>query len=611
MRDTGGFSGFAADQRPALLVTAHLLTGADRPAADLVRRGLLRAWPAWRRLPPDAGAGEQRALALRGLARAHLAPTRRWLRGDGVLTEDGGGRAPGAWWTSPADAEAARRLGAALDTLEPAERAAVVLRAHEGLPVPAVAALLGRPAAEVRTLVGAALARLAPEVAAADLPSRLDGLAAQSDARTLDDVPDGATLVRQQRGRRLRLSAGVTAVLALLVLLPSVAGRTASAPAPAPAAAPVDGGSTPAGATWQRPTAGSLADDPRFLDGVQRLAWPMAPPSSGSRQVAFAGDVLGSRWALVLGRTSGVLRGQWYVGPAGTDPAGLRAEGTIEVSEGGTAAHLSRSAGGPVLLVLTEREAEVEYSPGVEVRADGTADPRWTPVPDAGGIAAVRLDDASAPVRYRVLAAGAVQETGRPATGSERPVPEPSTPPPALRPGPGDVGPLPWTLALDTLTSATGLTAADLDPVVLWLGRITGPAGSTAEATVLAAVVPSGAVVTTTAYALPRATTPGGTGGSCGSQAHPAGTDPTSLTVVARCQVSDGRGRQVPSVLVTAPPGVTAVRMGFNPEAPVLDQPLQDGFANLGGVSVTFTHFTRDGEPGDISHTGPGDLFPS
>jgi hypothetical protein len=48
----GGFSAFVAGQWRALLPTAHLLTGTDALAADLVVRGLAAARPACGRCPP-------------------------------------------------------------------------------------------------------------------------------------------------------------------------------------------------------------------------------------------------------------------------------------------------------------------------------------------------------------------------------------------------------------------------------------------------------------------------------------------------------------------------------------------------------------------------------
>ncbi|MCW2584135.1 MAG: hypothetical protein JWQ53_2925, partial [Klenkia sp.] len=115
---TGGVRGserVVAGQWRALLPTAYLLTGSDPEAHDLLLRGLAAVRD-----------GDDRDAALRGLVRAHL---RRRFRGSGAVV---GTPAP-PFWVSPADAASAAGLALALDRLTPAQRAAVVLRFHEGL----------------------------------------------------------------------------------------------------------------------------------------------------------------------------------------------------------------------------------------------------------------------------------------------------------------------------------------------------------------------------------------------------------------------------------------------------------------------------------------------
>ncbi|GAA4729319.1 hypothetical protein GCM10023328_04810 [Modestobacter marinus] len=200
---------------------AHLLTGDQRAAGDLLLEALIAVHRRWDRL---ADRQEASAAVRRELVDAHVG--RRWSRvgevlaGSPLLASTAGvpGFAPAHPDPVPPDATAA-----ALARLPPRQRAALVLRYGADLPEEAAADALGAPVADVRALVDGGLGRLAEllEADRATVVARVRDLAARAPADPGDvhgRVLDGERSQRRHRAGLLAL-AGFVVLVALLVLL--------------------------------------------------------------------------------------------------------------------------------------------------------------------------------------------------------------------------------------------------------------------------------------------------------------------------------------------------------------------------------------------------------
>lgn len=585
-----------AEQWQPLMQTARLLTGDDRLARDRVQAALAASRRRWEQLPADAPDDDRWAVALHALVRTSVSRRRTLLRGDGVLDE----QQPDAWWTSPGDAQAARRLSAALDGLPAPERAAVVLRFHEAAPDPQAAEALGVPVPELHRLVDAGVRHLREEVPdPAALPDRLRGMAAQTDVGAVDGPALVRAVVAQRSTRRRRVAVAVTAVAALVA--------AAVVLAPEPVAPPASDAATTSDSTViSGPTRGSLAGDEDFLASLEAASYAGPPaPQLTNRRVVYAGDLLGTRWVLLAGEVAGVLRAEWLAGPSGSSADVLTGIAVEDLAGDPPLALVSTGrAGRSALLVVAAPGDQVQLSTVVDVSADGSTSRRFVPVPTVDGVAAVVLPTSSRPplragaVQYRVVRDGETVHVDEPLYGPE-PGAEPVTPPAALRPGRTSA-----SLAAYDFALREGLPGDAVDPTLLWAGQVIAPGGRTANAVVVAARLPDGRVVSTTAYAL--LTTGESYAASCGTQLHPAGTDLTRLTVVAVCEVSDSIGRPRTSVLVTAPPDVRTVQLRTVPGGPVVYELLVlDGYANSTIGDGAFTEFSvDDGPPLPISTNG-------
>jgi hypothetical protein len=555
------------DDWRALLPTAYLLTGSDAGARDLLARGGAR------------GGG------LDGLVRAHL--RRRFGRGTSIT-----GTSEDPWWLSPADLATARATAAALDDLDRPERTAVVLRWHERLPADEVARLV--PDVDTDALPD----RLG--VPAAELPARLEGLAALADVRDLtdDDVAAGVRAVRSRRRTRALLAVGAVAVLgAGVVWLP---GALPTAPAPGAASAAAASAGPSAG-----PPRGSLVDDEDLVEALRARL----DPGQDDGRLVYAGDAVGQRWVLFVRLTDGVPSAFWFTGAEGADPADLTLSGATFVSGGGPVAW-SMAVGTPgatSLLVVADPGDDVEVSPGFDVPADGTAARSFAPLGTQDGVAAVQLTGAVGPpaLQYRVVRDGVVLTTTQPANfvsagGDPPPAPQPG----AARSGPGPVDGTAFGAAVDQAVVPTGLDPADLPVTVLGAGTFPAPGGLSATAVTVAVTLPSGAVVTATAWTAQE--TAGGRIATCGVQTHPAGTDLATLTVVTRCSgYATDSSTFGATVLVVAPAGA-AVRVSDDSGAGVQQPALDAGWAYVVDGADDLTVFEADGVPGTISRAGAG-----
>ncbi|WP_299957355.1 SigE family RNA polymerase sigma factor [uncultured Modestobacter sp.] len=148
--DDARFRHFVIEQRAALLRTAHLLTGDDGHAEDLVQQALLKTYRHWGRV---SGRGDPTAYVRRVLVTTHTSWRRRLASTEQVV-ESLPDRA-----ARPADERDEELLGA-LRTLPPRMRAVVVLRFYEDRSEAQTAQLLGCSVGTVKTQTSRAMARL-------------------------------------------------------------------------------------------------------------------------------------------------------------------------------------------------------------------------------------------------------------------------------------------------------------------------------------------------------------------------------------------------------------------------------------------------------------------
>jgi RNA polymerase sigma-70 factor (sigma-E family) len=163
------FEGFAAEASDSLLRTGYLMTGDVRDAEDLVQETFLRVARRWNRV---RSMDHPAAYARRVLINLVLDDARRRSRQQAELGPQDG--------VEVADESAARALREvddlaefrwALAQLPARQRAVLVLRYWEDLPVAEVAEILGCSAATVTSTASRAAARLAQALTRSGLPS--------------------------------------------------------------------------------------------------------------------------------------------------------------------------------------------------------------------------------------------------------------------------------------------------------------------------------------------------------------------------------------------------------------------------------------------------------
>jgi len=155
-------AGLARDQAGSLKRQAFLLCGNDGQAEDLVQDALVRAFARPLRAPrPGAAEAYVRVIMVNlfiDIARRRS----RWRRAAPLL--GGAEVAP-----DPADQVLTREVMlAALDDLSPRQRACVVLRYYQDLPVAQVAAALGVGEGTVKRYLSEAMTRLAARLSPAE-----------------------------------------------------------------------------------------------------------------------------------------------------------------------------------------------------------------------------------------------------------------------------------------------------------------------------------------------------------------------------------------------------------------------------------------------------------
>ncbi|MEU2348033.1 hypothetical protein [Modestobacter sp. NPDC049651] len=430
-----------------------------------------------------------------------------------------------------------------------------------------------------------------------ELRDRLASAATRADRWDDDWAAADAVIDRRRVERRHRVlgAAATVCAVVLAVLVPTVAGGM-FADSSAPPAQGVD-----AGDPWDSPVRGSLAGDHAFLAQVAALDWP-GTSRPAARRVVFAGDLGDQRWVLVAGRVGGAMQGAWFTGRAGAVPGGLAFASSAPLPASGVAEGTHLSGDGSSLVVLARPADRLLVSKAVRVDADGAASREWSPVALTRGVARVDLPTAAGAVRYRVERDGVPVAAG-PTVSADLPDGDPAADvvavaaQPPLRGGQGTAPAAAVATALESVTGRTGLAVADLHPRLLWTGPVPSGDGVTAQAVVLAATLPSGAVLTSTAWAVPDGTgTQAGrfftAARPCGTTVDPAGTPVDDLVAVGRCAVGDGLVTR--SLVVSAPARVTQVRVdsGAGPGEP---QP-------LAGSGVLDDH----GAVTSVTVSGPG-----
>jgi RNA polymerase sigma-70 factor (sigma-E family) len=147
----GEFEDFVRGRSRALCASAYLLTGDRGLAEDLVQDALARTWRSWKRLHRTANA---EAYTRRTMYHLHVS---RWRRTKvAEITVDAVPERVGL------EPDTAMRLAvhAALLSLPPAQRAAIVLRYFEDQTEAAAAAILDCPITTLRARVQRGLRRL-------------------------------------------------------------------------------------------------------------------------------------------------------------------------------------------------------------------------------------------------------------------------------------------------------------------------------------------------------------------------------------------------------------------------------------------------------------------
>ena len=568
------FPDFVTRQQGDLLRLAVLLTGSRARAEQLVRTALADTCRRWHRISRHGDPG----LSVR---RALVAGATGWrARASGSPADDDPG---------PAGSRDDEQLRRALAALPRPMRAAVVLRCHEGLADLGTARLMGTSESTAHTRAARGLARLRTALSPAspgeaELAARLRTLA----DRAGPPGADGATVAwwiakdTGDRRRRRRMLAGTAATVALLgsavpLLVDGASPGDVRVAASEPTAPPDED-------LYDGPPRGSMGDDGQFVAAVAALPWPDGgisgsvggdgmPPAD--RQVVFAGDVPGGRWALVVARPTAMpdgtpfpagvgpdlIDGVWFAGPPGATADQLApALHRVLIKPAWSTELLDPATG--VLVVVAGEGDRIEVSERAEVAADGSMSREYRRFGTTQGVAVIELATTGIPYGtaavYRI-----VRGTTGPAISPWTALPDEPGDEPAIdypRGQPPEPG---RTAAVDTarrMLGEIGLPPDEVQVTAQWVGD--APVGGPGQAAVVTAALPSGAVVVAGHWLLPPeigATVPGG---YCASAVLPAGAPPARRVYALECEVVEGtpEAPMETTLVVVAPPDVELVR---------------------------------------------------
>lgn len=372
------------------------------------------------------------------------------------------------------------------------------------------------------------------------------------------------------------------------------------------------------------PTRGSLADDVAFVEAVRQLPWtgaltegvpadldpPLPDPPLETRNVVFAGDVTGARWALVAGQNTVQPTGEaadpnlqtdlgalsdiaavWFVGPPGappeqmllaTVPRGISADRPSSLYDAATGALVVMSAPGDV----------IEISPRPEVAADATVTRTYADTNTSDGAAVLALDPnpyqgGPPAAQYRVSRSGVLlAEQGPDGYGDPDQAPAPEIALTYLRPPNSPFAarglPLDEQRMAAEILSQYGLRPDQIAFQVHYVGSLPGASGQLAGLTVLTATFPSGAALTRAFWLQETGSSLGAFGGgSCAMDDISAAGVPAAQRIIAmRCDVATG-AEDLPdptsTLVVIAPPPLAAGYATVEAESGTIRLDLADG----------------------------------
>ncbi|MGI8723073.1 MAG: hypothetical protein ACR2JG_12690 [Geodermatophilaceae bacterium] len=405
-----------------------------------------------------------------------------------------------------------------------------------------------------------------------------------------------SVLAQRRRADRRRWASLAAGLAVLLVAVAVPVGISLVGPGADQVAAPP---TIPDADVFGGPTRGSLAGDAGFVEAVRQLSWavPGAPAAAEipdapveTRQVVFAGDVAGGRWALVVGQNISQLpadtgaredlgiAGVWFLGPSGASPEQMQMLSNPRPMRPDVPVALYQGPSGALVVVAAPGDV-IEVSPRPEVAADATVTrDNFVDTGSTDGVAVSTLDPnpyvtlGGSPIQYRVIRGGAVvAEQGPDTTNGTAIVPEIDLNylrPPVYVPFATDVQFREQQMASQIL-GEYGLQPDQVELQVRYVGPVPGRSGSTGELTVLSATFPSGAVLTR-AFWEEQISSPqpphagaGFGGGDCANDLSAEGVPAAERVIAIRCDVGAGVGDgQLPdpvsTLVVLIPPGLAA-----------------------------------------------------
>ncbi|CAA9264818.1 MAG: hypothetical protein AVDCRST_MAG52-2809 [uncultured Blastococcus sp.] len=405
---------------------------------------------------------------------------------------------------------------------------------------------------------------------------------------------DGEHQARRRTRRYAVAGAGCLLLVALAVPRLDDLGAPERVPASRAPSSDATGGPTgaraPAPDLTGEPTRGSLAGDRAFLDGLTTLTWtgetpvragdgtvlyyqPEPPPEA--REVVYAGDVHGARWALVVGRTTAVpanvpddvvphdeLVAAWFTGPAGAAPEQMALASGPHGIAGDWPVALTDPRSGALVVVAAPGDV-VEVSPRPLIRADGSTEREWREVDTEDGIAVTRVSAfpraADGSTSYRVLRGGRTQARDLPWSIVAEDAGEPA-PIAFLRGRPPELGEQAARHSADRVLAELGMSGAQAAVTAPWVGPV--PAEGPGQAALVTVSLPSGAIVVQAQWLGPPDADGSGTGTSCGQAILPAGPPASRRVQAMACEVvDDTSGAPLsPHLVVVGPPEVALVR---------------------------------------------------
>lgn len=390
------------------------------------------------------------------------------------------------------------------------------------------------------------------------------------------DVYDGVAQRCRRDRRRRAVAAAIVACALVLVAVPVTRSFVGDGRDPDAVAGPVQ--------AYPLPPRGPLAADETFLTDVGRAPWGRGPdalqPPPATRQVVYAADVGGHRWAHVVGAVDGQLMGIWLQGPEGAagDTLTLRDEPKPVRTE--PEVYIHYADGTTVLFVIGQPGDRVSMSERANIDATGAVTRDYVPVDTVDGVAAVALSgpwrpalsarvDRGSETVYRGSGGGSAEfgPDDQPREWTDAEIAAAATGALGTAPNPALARQI-----LGQLTEFGGYALDEVRPAVLYAG----PAAGDGQVLLLSVLLPSGAVAVLGGGS--RFDEEGNpiSGGTGLLELYPAGTSVPDLLVVMRSDFYDGSGPTPfdSELVVLGPVGSASFRVdGVNPN----DQQTQDG----------------------------------